>query len=154
MTPPEQQSFDREHRRDTLLYFIVPLAAAIVTVVVSLVIVLLLQRRGQVSVIADWMAIVFVLCPALVCGFAICLLIVPLIVLLNRMHNSIQRRIEWLDLRSQSVTERAEVISETIRETIVNFASNFAFLDRILSFFDEPVEEENLEGNNAEDTTN
>lgn len=154
MTPPDRQSYDREHRRETLLYLIVPLMVAVVTVLAAVVVVLLLQRQMQVSIIADWMLTVFVLCPAVVCGFVMCVLLITMVVLMNRAQEAILRPVRWADEKSQNVAARADQVADTIRQKIISFASNFAFLDRILSIFDEPTdEEEKKEDNNAGSST-
>lgn len=141
MTPPERQSYDREHRRETFLYLIVPLMVAVVTVLAALVVVFLLQRQMQVSIIADWMMTVFILCPAVVCGFVMCVLLITLVILMRRAQAAVLRPVRWADEKTQQAAEHAEDVSEIITQQIIKLASKFTFLDRLLSLFDEPTDE-------------
>lgn len=153
MTPPDRQLYDREHRRETLLYFILPSIVAVVTLLAVIVVVLLLKRQMQVAIIADWLLSVFVLCPALLCGFVVCILLIILVALMNRLQDAILRPVRWADEKSQNAANRFEAITTMITEKMIDFASNFAFLDRLLSFFDEPAGEVKKEENDAGNST-
>ncbi|MBI1279461.1 MAG: hypothetical protein GC179_15130 [Anaerolineaceae bacterium] len=141
MTPsPVRQEQIRQHRRETLLYFIVPLLVTVFIVLLGIVVTLLLQRQLQVSILADWMAIVLVFCPALLCTTVVCILLVACIFLMNRASRAAVRPLQKVNELADTAADRTAKAAASINNTTVNIASRFAFLDRLLSIFDLPDE--------------
>ncbi len=148
MTPsPVRQEQTRQHRRETLLYFIVPLVVTVFIVLLGIVVTLLLQSQLQVSILADWMAMVLVFCPALICTTVFCILLFAGIVLMNRANRAAVRPLEKVNEIAQSVADRTSKAAETVNNATVNAASRFAFLDRLLNIFELPDDNKDMKEN-------
>ena len=148
MTPsPVRQEQIRQHRRETVLYFIVPLVVTVLIVLLGIVVTLLLQRQLQVSVLADWMAMVLVFCPALICTTVFCILIFTGIFLMNRVNRAAVHPLEKVNAITQLVAERTTKAAESVNNATVNAASRFAFLDRLLNIFELPDDNKDMKEN-------
>ncbi len=137
-TSPAQQEHLRQHRRETVLYMIVPLAVTVFIVLLGVVIILVLPRQSQVSILADWLMTVMLLCPALICTTAICLGLIVAVVLMSRANRAAARPLQQLNEMSQKVANQTTKAAASVNEVTINAASRFAFLDRILNVFDMP----------------
>jgi hypothetical protein len=135
----------RQHRRETLLYVIVPLLVSVFIVLLGIVAVLLLQRQLQVDVLANWMAIVLVFCPAMLCTTVACILLFTGIFLMNRANRAAVKPLEKMNELAETAADRTARAAASINNTTVNVASRFAFLDRLLSTFDLPADNKDME---------
>lgn len=140
-TSSAQQEQVRQHRRETWLYMIVPLAVTIFLVLLGIVVVLLLQRQLQVSLLADWMLTIMLLCPALLCTTVICILLFAAIALMSRAQRAAAQPLQRLQEVTNQVAERTTKAADSVNEVAINAASRFAFLDRLFNIFDAPSED-------------
>lgn len=148
MTPsPAKQDHIRQHRRETLLYLIVPLLVTVFIVLLAVAVVLLLERQIQVSLLADWMMTILVFCPALLCTTIVCISLVAAVVLMSRAGHPVLRPFQKVNEVTQMAADRTAKAAETVNNTTVNVASRFAFLDRLLSAFDMPDDNEEAKEN-------
>lgn len=137
-TLPAQQEHLRQHRRETVLYMIVPLAVTVFIVLLGVAIIFLLPRQLQVGLIADWMMTVMLLCPALICTTAVCILLIAAVALMSRANRAAARPLQQLNEMTQKVADQTTKAAESVNAATVNAASRFAFLDRFLNVFDLP----------------
>ncbi len=145
MTPsPVRQEQIRQHRRETLLYFIVPLVVVVFIVLLGVIATLLLPRQLQVSVLADWMAMVLVFCPALLCTTVFCILLFTGIFLMNRANCAAVQPLEKVNTITQSIADRTTKAAESVNNATINAASRFAFLDRLLNIFELPDDNKDM----------
>ncbi len=140
-TVSKRPTSQQQHRRETILYLIVPMIVAGVLVLAGGVIAFLLPRRLQVSLISDWMLSVFVLCPAVLCLFGICMVLIVAVAAMNRLHELTTKPLDRLEDMSQTVAEKTAKVSEAVNQQTINVSSRFAFIDRFLSVFDIPEDE-------------
>ncbi len=139
MLPNRQNIAERAHRRETRLYIILPLVIGIVLVLAGGVIVMLLPQRLQVSIIADLMLVVLMLCPSVLCLFLVVVALVAAAAGMNKVHVGASKtlgRAEGLTARVLDNTNRA---TETINQKTINFSVKLAFLEKLLGVFDRPT---------------
>lgn len=137
-TSPAQQEHLRQHRRETVMYMIVPLAVTVFIVLLGVVVIFLLPRQPQVGILADWMMMVMVLCPALICTTAISIVLIVAVVLMRRANRLATRPLQQLNEMSQKVADQTTKAAESVNAATINAASRFAFLDRLFNIFDMP----------------
>lgn len=139
MLPDRQIIAEQTHRRETRLYIILPLVAGIVVVLAGGVIALLLPQRFQVSIIADLMLAVLILCPSVLCLFLIVVGLAAAVVGMNKVHTGAGKtlgRAEGLTARVLDGTNRA---TESINQKTINLSVKLAFLEKLLGAFDRPA---------------
>jgi hypothetical protein len=144
---PTKQDYLRQHRRETFLYLIVPLLVTVFIVLLGVAIVLLLQRQLQVSLLADWMLMVMVFCPALICTTALCIGLFVVIVLMSRANRAARQPLQKMNELAQSAADRTTKAAESVNNMTVNAASRFAFLDSLLNIFDLPTDNKDTKEN-------
>lgn len=131
---------DLQHQREIRLYLIVPMIVAVLIVLAGGVAVLMLPRRLQVSIVADWMASFFFFCPAILCLFAVCMILIVTVVAMNKLHDQAAKPMNKLEDLSQTLVEKTAGLTDTINEKTVGYSTRFAFLDRFLNVFDPPAD--------------
>lgn len=93
------------HRQQTRRHILLPFLAAVVVILLLLTAALLLQRRVQVSLIADLMFTLLVLCPLVVCLFPVYLLLVASVWGMGRLHDGTQRPLHRLADATERFTD-------------------------------------------------
>lgn len=139
MLPDRQKIAEQMHRRETRLYIILPLVAGIVLVLAGGVIAMLLPQRLQVSIIADLMLTIMLLCPSVLCLFAVVVALVAAAAGMNKLHGGAGKafgRAEGLTARVLEGTNRA---SETVNQKTINLSVRLAFIEHLLGVFDRPA---------------
>jgi hypothetical protein len=144
---PTKQDYLRQHRRETFLYLIVPLLVTVFIVLLGVAIVLLLQRQLQVSLLADWMLMVMVFCPALICTTALCIGLFVVIALMSRANRAARQPLQKVNELAQSAADRTTKAAESVNNMTVNAASRFAFLDSLLNIFELPTDNKDTKEN-------
>ena len=144
---PTKQDYLRQHRRETFLYLIVPLLVTVFIVLLGVAIVLLLQRQLQVSLLADWMLMVMVFCPALICTTALCIGLFVAIALMGRASRAARQPLAKVNELAQSAADRTTKAAESVNNMTVNAASRFAFLDSLLNIFELPTDNKDTKEN-------
>ena len=136
-----QKEHIRQHRRETLIYLIVPLIVTVFIVLLGVAIVLLLQRQLQVSILADWMIMVTMFCPALICTTVLCVGLIAAIPLMHRANRAAEKPLLKLNELTQTAADRTAKAADSINTATVKAASRFAFLDYWLNVFDMPTDD-------------
>ena len=81
-----------------------------------------------------------VLCPAVLCLFVICLLLMVAVAGMNKLHQIAAQPLDRLEEVSQTIADKATEATDLINEKTVGLSARFAFIDRLLSVFDSPSE--------------
>ncbi len=137
--PDSRQSASKANpNQDLLRWIILPIVGVGALVLAGTISVLLLPERLQVSLIADWLVSVMLLCPLAICLFPVCLLMVLAIVGMNRAHTAASRPLQRVELLSASLRDRTDNVADTVNRQTINASVRFAFLDRLLAIFDPP----------------
>lgn len=136
MTPRKS---DQERQRETLRYLLLPMLGALLLVLIGAAVVLFLPQRSQVSIIADWMISVLVLCPVVICLFPICVGLIAAIAAMNRAHTLAAKPLRRVEDWSHTLAERTAKTTDALNQTTLSASARFAFVDRLLSTFDPPT---------------
>lgn len=133
MTP---RPSDRDRQRETLRYLLLPMVVALLVVLLGAAAVMLLPQRSQVSIIADWMMSVLVLCPVVICLFPVCVGLIVAIAAMNRLHDSAAKPLRRAEDWSRTLVDRTTKTTDIVNQRTVSVSSRFAFIDRLFSTFD------------------
>lgn len=136
MTP---RPSDRDRQRETLRYLLLPMVVALLVVLLGAAAVMLLPQRSQVSIIADWMMSVLVLCPVVICLFPVCVGLIVAIAAMNRLHDSAAKPLRRAEDWSRTLVDRTTKTTDIVNQRTVSVSSRFAFIDRLFSAFDAPT---------------
>jgi|FLYN01.1.fsa_nt_gi lysylphosphatidylglycerol synthetase-like protein (DUF2156 family) len=139
MAAAPERPAQAQHRRETLLWIILPVAGAglVILAVLGVTLLVLLPRRAQVSILADWLLTVLVLCPVLLCLFPVCVLLVTAVFGMNRLHGKTERLMGKAGAMSETLVERTLDATETISKKSIDFNVKLAHLEPLWRMFDE-----------------
>ena len=141
-TSPERPS-QAQHRRETLLWIVLPMAGGALLVIAGAVAAMLLRQPAQVSVLADWLSIIFLLCPVLLCLFPLSVLFLTGAIYMNQVHRKTAQLMGRAEAMSHSLADKTINVTENISKKSIGLNAKFAFLDPLWRVFD-----------GKEDTTN
>lgn len=139
MLPDRQVVAEQTHRRETRMAIILPFAIGIVVVLAGGVIAMLLPQRGQVSIIADLMVTILLLCPSVLCLFAVAIGLVAAAAGMNKVHNGAGKALGRAEGLTARVLNRTERLTESVNQRTINLSVKLAFLEKLLGFFDRPT---------------
>jgi hypothetical protein len=140
------------HRRDTWLYIFLPLFFGGVLVFVLLVLVLLLPKRAQVSLVADLMLTVCVLCPTVICLFPIYLLLIVAAFGMSKLHHTGAKQLVRLETMSRELVDKTQETTDRMNRISVSLNGAAAPLNRLGNIFDRPAPKVNDEENHEHDS--
>lgn len=126
----------RNHRRDTRRWIMLPMLLIGLPVLIGTGIVLALPSRFQVSIIADWMVSILILCPSVICLFVVCMLLIIAIAGMNKLHRMAARPLYRVHDWSEQIVEKAANLGQQINRRAVGIGSRFAFVNEWMRFFD------------------
>lgn len=127
-----------QHRYETWVYIILPMVGGGLLLILLLALALILPLRSQVSLVADLMLIIFVLCPLAVCMFPFYMLMVALVYGMNVLHRRAENPLDHLENLSQTMADRVTNVTDSVNKQAINLASRFAFFDVLWDIFDRP----------------
>lgn len=139
MLPDRQIVAEQTHRRETRMGIILPFAVGIVVVLAGGVIAMLLPQRSQVSIIADLMVTILLLCPSVLCLFAVGIGLVAAAAGMNKVHNGAGKALGRAEGLTARVLTRTERVTESVNQRTINLSVKLAFLEKLLGFFDRPA---------------
>jgi hypothetical protein len=137
----QQRPSQREHRRETLRFIILPFAGGVVLLLAGLTLVLLLPQRAQVSIIADWMSTVLILCPLTLCLFPLTAGLWIAVAGMNRLHAAAAKPLYRAEDLSRTLVERTAQTATIVNQQTINTSTRLAFINRLLSVFDPPSDD-------------
>jgi hypothetical protein len=126
----------QQHRQTTRWRIYFPFFLSLLLVIGLFVVVALLPRRIQVSLVSDWLFIIFVLCPMILCLFPLVLGVVAAVYGANRLHDSASPPLERLEELSASMNERVVTMTDKANQRVVDANAKVAPWLRWASFFD------------------
>lgn len=133
-----QRESEKQLNRETRRYLILPMIGAGGVVVLGVVIALLLPSRFQISIIADWMTFVLMLCPLVICLFPLSVVLIVAIFGLAKLSDEAAKPLRRAEDFSKMLADRVVKTTDTINKQTINASARFAFVDRLLSAFDPP----------------
>jgi hypothetical protein len=139
MLPDRQILAEQTHRRETRNGIILPLVVGIVVVLLGGVIAMLLPQRSQVSIIADLMVTLMMLCPSALCLFAVAIGLVAAAAGMNKAHDGAGKALGKAEGLTARVLKGTERTTETINQKTINLSVKLAFLEKLLGVYDRPA---------------
>ena len=119
------------HRRETWLFILLPFLGGTLLVLALFTLALLLPLRSQVSLVADWMVTVFILCPMAICLLPIYVLMMVAAFGMNKVHDKAASPLKRLEILSRTLMEKTITASESLSRASISLGTRFAFLDHI-----------------------
>lgn len=107
-------------------------------VIVALVIglVLLMARNGteeaQMSIIGDYLLMLFCLCPMLLCSTIIYAIIVASIYGVNRLHRTTKKSMQRAETASETLVEKTTTAADILNRKSISLNAGTAFFDSML----------------------
>lgn len=140
MTAPNPVNSRQQHQRDTLRWIILPMLLIGLLILGGTAVALALPSRFQVSIIADWMLLTLILCPSVICLFAVCIVMFVAIAGMNRLHHMAARPLYQIHDWSDRITERANEFSTMVNRRALGLGARFAFIAEWMRIFEPPSE--------------
>lgn len=134
-TPPERQA-ERQHRRETLLWIVLPMMGGGLLVAGGAAAAMLLPRRAQVSLLADWLLTILILCPVALCLLPVCVALITTALWMNRAHGKTAQLMSKIEARSHSFAEKALDVTETASKKSISLSAKLAYLDPLWRVFE------------------
>jgi hypothetical protein len=127
------------HRRETQRTILLPAGIGLVALFAVLILVMAVSSRGQVSIVADFLLTLLVLCPLAVCTLPIALLLVVAAVKMNSVHNWTANRLDGLVRVSLDADGRINRMMDNLARNVIKFGVWIAPFEKlVLSAFDPP----------------
>lgn len=124
------------HRRETRRYILLPFAAALLLVVACVVVVLLFRRGVQVSLVADLMVLVLMLCPAVICLLPVTLLMVMAVFGMNQAHDALAKPLKRVEDVTVMMAERTAASANVVNQKTIDTSARLGFVLRVLNVFE------------------
>ncbi len=140
-TPRKRPDAMREHRYEVRRQILLPFALVGGVVLTVLVITLLLPQRAQVSLIADLLLTLLVLCPIVLCLFPLMVALWVAVFGLNHVHRGIASGMQRIEDITLSLVERSTAFSQMVEQRFAVLGQYLARFSRVLKVFDPPEED-------------
>lgn len=138
-TPPlERPDFTKIHRRETRVYVILPMIVTSVIFLAAVAVVLLFPQQAQVALVADWMGMIFLLCPSILCLFLVCVILFALVGAMSSAQRASSHSLNKAADFVQHFTGQITGINQDISRRASDLGVRWAFFDRLLGIFDPP----------------
>lgn len=133
------------HRRETRLYIYLPAVLLFVVLLIAAGLVAITlsppEKRWGLSLIADLMLTVLVLCPSVICLGAVAVGMAVLAVKIGVAHETLEKPLRRAQRITDTVAERSESTADAVNHRAVMFSARMAFFSKLLSVFDRPEDE-------------
>lgn len=136
--PSERPNFAKLHRRETRVHVILPMIVTAVIFLAAIAVVLLFPQQAQVALVADWMGMIFLLCPSILCLFLVCVILFALIGAMSSAQRASSRSLNKAADFVQHFTGQIAGINHDISRRVAGIGIRWAFFDRLLGIFDPP----------------
>ena len=126
------------HRRETRRQIILPMLAGVLLLAIMVSSALLLPDDLQLSLVADLLLTILVLCPTALCLLPVVLLFVVMVVGMNRAHGELAGVLERAEGLSRAATDKTAQVMDSVNQTVANTGARIAPLDKMVDVFDPP----------------
>ena len=139
---PQGRDPQSRHRRETLTWIVLPMAGGVLLILAGVAAALLMRQRLQVSVLADWLLTIMLLCPAMLCLLPLCIILLVMSVGMNRVHGAATRFLVRIEKFTPTITNRIIQTMNSVSSTSISWRSRFAYFENLLDVFDRPESQE------------
>lgn len=144
----QEKSATTLHQSETHRQIYLPFIVGLILILIAVLSIILVGDsvwRTRASAIADWIYSALCLFPLLLCFLPLYLILMIAIYGLTRLHAGTERPLQKLENASAKLAERINVAMNYINEKTIAFNTATAPLDDLLSGFDMPSDEEELD---------
>lgn len=151
-TPDQHQNVETRHRQQTRWEIILPAVGALLLIIICVGFVASraflpsINESNRVSLLADWMLMVFMLCPAVICVFPFALLGIIAVFGMNKAHDALYGLLAKVEDASRSLESKTTAITNQVNQKTIAVSSRFGLIYKLLGAFDRPDSSENGKG--------
>ncbi len=129
---------EQQHRQETRWQILLPLLLGLFLIVICTILVILFRKADQVSLVADTMVVVFMLCPMTICLLPITLGLIVGAFAMNKVHDQTRKPLRRLQLLSRQMADQTQKTTDTINQKTINTSARMGALYRLLDVFNRP----------------
>lgn len=127
----------RQHHAETRRDILLPmLGAGVLILALVAIAAVVLTPAIRLSLLADYLFTLFVLCPTVICIFPIVLLLTASVYGLNRMHQSVNRLLMGIEDKSQTMTNKTTAAGESLNQRVVELNARLEPLMKLIDVFE------------------
>jgi hypothetical protein len=139
--PTHSPSPDVLHRRETRRLIILPMLGLVVLMAAAVGGVALFPRGLQVQLVADWLLIVFMLCPAVLCVLPVTVGLWAAVAAMNRAHGAAARPLRKLGAHSQTMNTTAAQVADQVNGRVINWSARLGFIYKLMAYLESSAEQ-------------
>ena len=125
----------QQHQRQTRRMILIPFIIGIV-LLLALTIGAGLLGRLETAFISNFMLIIFVLCPVVLCLLPIYILMAVMVVGMNRVHDGLMKALQRLLNLSETARDRTYSLTDRASRASINLNARLAPLDIVFNAFE------------------
>lgn len=144
-TPTQKQRGKLIHRQEVRWQIALPFMLAVVALIVGVVLVIVpydALTPARLSALSDVLTIVLLICPSILCFFALFMGTVALIIGVNRLHDGTQKPLERLEGMVTEASQQVERVVDRANQTTIEWSSRLAPLMLLFDFFEDDIPQE------------
>jgi hypothetical protein len=149
----ELEASRRRHVRDIWLKIVLPFVAGLLILVLLTALVSIMRSAAQISITADVLVTLLLLCPLALCTLPFSIGLMTLAVMSGRLHGYAKRPLRRGEALSLRMRQRTEVLGERIARASISLNARFApvgrWMDRLLSLSERVEHDEVDHGNKS-----
>lgn len=105
-----------------------------------------LNESNRVSLVADWMLMLFMLCPAVICLFPLALLGMVGVIGMSKAHGALTGLLVRVEDASRLLENKTTDITNQVNQKTIAVSSRFGLIYKLLGAFERPDSSENGKG--------
>lgn len=126
------------HARQTRRQILLPVLGGVALIILLVGVVLWLPQRLQVSIVSDFMLLVFMLCPAVICMLPLTILMLAAAFGAGRLHDRAVSPLRGLRVRTDNITGQIETAAGKVNQRTITYGARLGALMRVLDVFEYP----------------
>ncbi len=148
----QHQNVETRHRQQTRWEIILPAAGALLLIVLCVGFVAsraflpTLNESNRVSLLADWMLMVFMLCPAVLCVLPFALLGIVSVVGMSKAHGALGGLLTKAENASRLLEIRTTAVTNQVNQKTIAVSSRLGLIHKLLGVFERSDSSENGKG--------
>jgi len=151
-TTNQHENVETRHRQQTRWEIILPAAAGFLVIIICIVFVASraflpsMDESNRVSLLADWMMLVFMLCPALLCMLPLALLGIVAVAGMTKAHGALTGLLAKVEDASRTLESKTKSVTNQVNQKTIAVSSRFGLIYKLLGVFERPESSENDKG--------
>ncbi|GIL09055.1 MAG: hypothetical protein BroJett033_5660 [Chloroflexota bacterium] len=137
-TQPAKPASAARHTRQTQRQIVLPVLAGVVLIALLVGVVLWLPQRLQVGIVSDFMLVVFMLCPAVICMLPLTIALLVAAFGAGRLHDRTAPPLRGLQARTGRLAAQANTVAGAVNQRTVTYGARLGAVLRVLDVFEYP----------------